>query len=143
MVHTLVNEFFYNIFPSDIKSILYERVLNDAKRDHKIEFAHVLTQIELRNLGSIDDRESIWKNPSQRLLSLTKDVGCVDKYYFKDFFYSYDDDGEGNITPNDCLLNNYKCRNCENYNFPCANLVGLYWKLNTSCMWENHFIIKI
>lgn len=154
MAFTDVNAIFYRELPKDIRFELYRIVKEDAKRLHRVKFSLVTTEIEMRNLGFLDDddiefiRKSIWLDPSNRLLSLTKDVGCVDYNYFRDFFYSEITSynilaGEVQIRENECINNNtIVCSNCQTFNFPCENLVEHFWISRKSCKWIEHFRIK-
>jgi len=78
MAFTQVNEIFYKLLPKDIRFELYRIVKEDAMRLQRVNFNLVTTEIEMRNLGLLNEIKSIWLESSDRLLSLTKDVGCVD-----------------------------------------------------------------
>ena len=78
MAFTDVNAIFYRELPKDIRFELYRIVKEDAKRLHRVKFSLVTTEIEMRNLGLPNERNSIWIDSSDRLLSLTQDIGCVD-----------------------------------------------------------------
>ena len=154
MAFTDVNAIFYRELPKDIRFELYRIVKEDAKRLHRVKFSLVTTEIEMRNLGFLDDddrestRKSIWLDPSDRLLSLTQDIGCVDYHYFRNFFYSEITSfniltGEEEIRENECINNNnIVCTNCQRFNFPCENLVEHFWISRKPCKWIEHFKIK-
>ena len=148
MAFTDVNAIFYRELPKDIRFELYRIVKEDAKRLHRVKFSLVTTEIELRNLGLPNERNSIWIEPSDRLLSLTQDIGCVDYNYFRDFFYSEITSfniltEEEQIRENDCINNNtIVCSNCQTFNFPCENLVEHFWISKEDCKWIEHFRIK-
>lgn len=148
MAFTDVNAIFYRELPKDIRFELYRIVKEDAKRLHRVKFSLVTTEIEMRNLGLPNERNSIWIEPSDRLLSLTQDIGCVDYHYFRNFFYSEITSfniltGEEEIIENECINNNnIVCTNCQRFNFPCKNLVEHFWISRKPCKWIEHFKIK-
>ena len=148
MAFTDVNAIFYRELPKDIRFELYRIVKEDAKRLHRVKFSLVTTEIEMRNLGLPNERNSIWIDSSDRLLSLTQDIGCVDYHYFRNFFYSEITSfniltGEEEIIENECINNNnIVCTNCQRFNFPCKNLVEHFWISRKPCKWIEHFRIK-
>ena len=78
---------------------------------------------------------SVWENPSERLLELCKDVGCIQHGHneLPDLIEDHN-----MWCWNDCV--DLKCENCRCYGFPCDNLaVYGFNNINLAGQWDAQF----
>jgi len=84
----------------------------------------------------IRDNEFIWENPSENLLDMCNDNGCIQQGYHElcemiedhNLWVYYD-----------CTVN--KCANCQTYGFPCDNLAMYGFENgNLARQWDANFI---
>ena len=67
----------------------------------------------------VSKHESVWDDPSDRLLDLCKDPGCMTMSYAKDELRDLIED-ENMWCWHACVDSD--CANCRSYGFPCDNL---------------------
>src|SRR6056300_523882 len=78
----------------------------------------------------------VWRNPSDRLLELCKDIGTIQQGHIE--IYEMIEDHNMRCWY-ECVNN--KCRNCEEYGFPCTNLaIHGFNNVRLDCLWTPNFI---
>jgi len=83
----------------------------------------------------ITKHKIIWEDPSDRLLSLCKDRGCIEHGHneLSDLI-----EDENMWCWNNCVNN--RCANCAAYGFPCSNLAYHGFNIpKLDCQWEANF----
>ena len=78
----------------------------------------------------------VWRNPSDRLIELCKDIGTIQQGYTEIQEMIED---HNMCCWYDCIHS--KCQNCEDYGFPCTNLAMLGFNNNRlDCLWKPNFV---
>ena len=83
----------------------------------------------------ITKHKMVWEDPSDRLLELCKDHGCIEHGH-NELSDLIEDE---NMWCWDVCVNN-KCLNCSTHGFPCTNLA--YYGFNIpklDCQWQANF----
>lgn len=84
----------------------------------------------------VSDHKFVWENPSQNLISLCKDVGCIQQghHCLEEMI-----EDENMWAYEHCM--DIHCDNCKVFGFPCSNLAHYGFQNSAICeLWEPNFV---